>query len=80
LYEYGEKLSDRIRQATELNKVEIHRLQLELAALGDVGPEALEAARETLEAAERQSSEYGEQKEELSRRKRDLEQLYQWQT
>ncbi|GAA4713667.1 AAA family ATPase [Brevibacillus fulvus] len=79
LHEYGEKLNERIRTRYEQNKTELHRLQLELAAIGDVGPEALEHARQTLELAEQQSKAYAAQREELSAKKREMEQVYQWQ-
>jgi len=79
LHEYGEKLSEQIRSQYEQNKQERHRLEIELAALGDVGPEALEAAQKEWETASELEQAYREQAQNLAERKREIEQVYQWQ-
>ncbi|WP_134684269.1 AAA family ATPase [Brevibacillus migulae] len=79
LHEYGEKLSEQIRAQYEQNKQERHRLDIELAALGDVGPEALEAAQKEWETASELEQAYREQAQNLAEQKREKEQVYQWQ-
>ncbi|MED4752248.1 SMC family ATPase [Brevibacillus choshinensis] len=79
LHIYGEKLSERVRHALELAKEQLHRLQLEAAALGDAGYEALEAARQTWTDAAQKEQEYVQQKQELAGKLKAMEQLYQWQ-
>ncbi|TRY26090.1 AAA family ATPase [Brevibacillus sp. LEMMJ03] len=79
LHIYGEKLNERVRAALEKTRARLHELQLEAAALGDAGPEALQAAREALEEAARQEQVYAEQKQELVGKIKEMEQLYQWQ-
>nr|WP_277603130.1 SMC family ATPase [Brevibacillus sp. SYP-B805] len=79
LHEYGEKLNERLRDAYETNRQERHRLELELAALGDVGPEALASAKEEWEAASRQEKLYRDQQEKLEERRREAEQIHGWQ-
>jgi exonuclease SbcC len=76
LHEYGEKLNERIRAAYEQNRQERHRLEIELASLGDVGPEALEAAKSELAAASEQERLFREQQESLAERKREAEHVY----
>ncbi len=79
LHEYGEKLSERIRTLYEQNKQERHRLEIELATLGNVGPEALEAAQAELKRASELEQAYREQAQSLAEQKREKEQVYQWQ-
>lgn len=79
LHIYGEKLSERVRNALEQVKEQMHRLQLEAAALGDAGYEALEFARETWAEAAQKEQEYARQKQELAGRLKELEQVHQWQ-
>lgn len=79
LHIYGEKLSERVRHALEQAKEQMHGLQLESAALGDAGHEALEAARQTWEDAAQKEQEFAQQKQELTQKLKELEQLYQWQ-
>jgi len=79
LHIYGEKLNERVRAAMDEVKTEIHRLQLELAALGDVGPDALDAARKTLDEAKQQEREYSEQMHMMQQQRKEMEQLHQWQ-
>ncbi|QRG67066.1 AAA family ATPase [Brevibacillus choshinensis] len=79
LHIYGEKLSERVRHALEQAKEQMHRLQLEAAALGDAGYEALAAARQTWAEAAQKEQEYVQQKLELSGKLKTMEQLYQWQ-
>lgn len=79
LHIYGEKLSERVRHALEQTKEQMHRLQLEMAALGDAGPEALEEARQTWEEAAQKEQEFTLQKQELAGKQKELEQLHQWQ-
>ncbi|HZG13414.1 MAG TPA: SMC family ATPase [Candidatus Bathyarchaeia archaeon] len=79
LHEYGEKLSEQIRSQYEQNKQERHRLEIDLAALGDVGPEALEAAQKEWETASEMEQAYREQTKNLAELKREKEQVYQWQ-
>ncbi|UFJ39811.1 AAA family ATPase [Brevibacillus humidisoli] len=80
LEEYGEKLHERVRSLYERNKQELHRLQLELAALGAAGPEALQAATSEWEEATRQEQGLSSEWQRLSEQRRTLEQLREWQT
>lgn len=75
LHEYGEKLNERLRAAYEANKAELHQLQLELARLGEAGPEALLAATTELQAVQEQEQALKSQHEEIEERKREMEQL-----
>ncbi|GED27105.1 hypothetical protein BAG01nite_32070 [Brevibacillus agri] len=79
LHIYGEKLSERVRHALDQAKEQMHRLQLETAALGEAGPEALEQARQTFEEAAQMERSFTEQKQELAGKLKELEQLAQWQ-
>ncbi|MGG4496340.1 AAA family ATPase [Brevibacillus reuszeri] len=79
LHIYGEKLSERVRHALDQTKEQMHRLQLEMAALGEAGPEALEEARQAWEEAAHQEQEFTQQKQELTGKQKELEQLHQWQ-
>ncbi|MGG1660715.1 AAA family ATPase [Brevibacillus sp. NRS-1366] len=79
LHIYGEKLSERVRHALEQTKEQMHRLQLEMAALGEAGPEALEEARQIFGEAAQKEQEFTQQKQELAGKQKELEQLYQWQ-
>lgn len=75
LQEYGEKLNDRIRKAYEENKAELHQLELELARLGEAGPEALLAATTELEAVQQQEQALRTQHQQLANQKRETEEL-----
>lgn len=79
LHIYGEKLSERVRHALEQAREQLHRLQLEAAALGDAGYEALETARQAWTDAAQKEQEYVQQKQELAGKLKAMEQLYQWQ-
>jgi exonuclease SbcC len=79
LHIYGEKLNERVRAALEQVKAEMHRLQLELAALGDVGPQALLEARSALESAIGQEQAYSQQKQALQQQMEEMKQVYLWQ-
>ncbi|UED68354.1 AAA family ATPase [Brevibacillus sp. HD3.3A] len=79
LHIYGEKLSERVRHALDQVKEQMHQLQLATAALGDAGPEALEQARQTFAEAASIEREFTEQKQELTGKLKELEQLHQWQ-
>jgi exonuclease SbcC len=79
LHVYGEKLSERVRHALDQAKEQLHRLQLESAALGDAGYEALQAARQTWEEAAQKEREYAQQKQELAGNIKEMEQIHQWQ-
>ncbi len=79
LQEYGEKLNERIRCAYEQNRAEQYRLQLELAALGEAGPEALKAAAEELAAASEHEQRYAAEKATLFAQKQEMEQVRQLQ-
>lgn len=75
LHEYGEKLNERIRALADSNKTELHQLELELAKLGEAGPEALLAAATELEAVQQQEQALRSQFEQLQGRKQEMEQL-----
>lgn len=79
LHEYGEKLSEQIRAQYEQNKQERHRLDIELAALGDVGPEALAAAEQELAQASKLEQEFRAQMQSLTEQKQEKEQVFQLQ-
>ncbi|WP_126428542.1 AAA family ATPase [Brevibacillus marinus] len=79
LEEYGEKLNERVRAVYERNKEELHQLQLELAALGAAGPEALQAAASEWEAASQQEAGLSSQWQLLHEQKQTLAQLRAWQ-
>ncbi len=79
LHEYGEKLNERVRAAYEANKAELHRLEIELAALGEAGPDALKEAAAALESTREQETAMGDERERLYARKQELAQLRQWQ-
>lgn len=79
LHIYGEKLSERVRHALDQAKEQMHQLELEMAALGNAGAEALAEARTIWTAAAKQEQEFREQKQELATKVKDMEQLYQWQ-
>lgn len=79
LHIYGEKLSERVRHALEQTKEQMHRLQLEMAALGEAGPEALEEARQTFGEAAQKEQEFAHEKQELAGKQKELEQLFKWQ-
>ncbi|MED4569790.1 SMC family ATPase [Brevibacillus agri] len=79
LHIYGEKLSERVRHALDQTKEQMHRLQLETAALGEAGPEALELARQTFQEAAQMEQALTRQKQELAEKLKELEQLAQWQ-
>lgn len=79
LHIYGEKLSDRVRHALEQAKEQLHRLQLEVAALGGAGYDALEAARQTWTDAAEKEQEFHSQKREMAEKLKSLEQIYRWQ-
>ncbi|MDH4616301.1 SbcC/MukB-like Walker B domain-containing protein [Brevibacillus sp. AY1] len=78
LHIYGEKLSERVRHALDQAKEQMHQLQLEMAALGDAGVDALEEAKQIWTAAARQEQEFREQKQGLANKIKELEQLHQW--
>jgi len=78
LHIYGEKLSERVRHGLDKNKEQMHHLQLEMAALGEAGPEALEEAQQIWTEAAQKEQAYREQKEELAQKLKELEQLYAW--
>lgn len=78
LHVYGEKLSERVRHALEQAKEGMHRLQLELAALGEADSEALESARHIWEEAAQREQEFAAQRQEWAQKIKQLEQLHQW--
>ncbi|MBO8165061.1 MAG: AAA family ATPase [Brevibacillus sp.] len=79
LEEYGEKLNERIRTRYEWNKAERHRLELELAGLGDAGPEALQAATAEWNEASRLERGLVDEWQALAEKKKELDQLREWQ-
>ncbi|WP_338463258.1 AAA family ATPase [Brevibacillus borstelensis] len=79
LHIYGEKLSERVRAGLEATRERLHKIELEKAALGDAGPEALEQARKTWEEAARQERVYAEQRDGLAGMIKEMEQVYGWQ-
>lgn len=79
LHIYGEKLSERVRHALEQARDEMHRLQLEVAALGEAGSEALDSARKIWEEAAQKEQQYAAQRQEWAEKIRQMEQLHKWQ-
>lgn len=79
LEEYGEKLNERIRARYEQNKQALHQLQLEFAALGAAGPEALQAATSEWEEATQLEAKLNSQWQQLHEQKQTLQQLREWQ-
>ncbi|MET3292745.1 UNVERIFIED_CONTAM: exonuclease SbcC [Brevibacillus sp. OAP136] len=79
LHEYGEKLGERIRRTVEQNKEAVNRIEKELAALGDAGPEALAGAEAELAAAMEQAQNFTTQRADLEKKKAEQEQLRAWQ-
>ncbi|MGO0063225.1 AAA family ATPase [Brevibacillus fluminis] len=79
LHEYGEKLGERIRRTVEQNKEAVNRIEKELAALGDAGPDALAGAEAELAAAMEQAQRFTAQRADLEKQKAEQEQLRAWQ-
>lgn len=79
LHIYGEKLSERVRAGLDAVRERIHQLELEKAALGEAGPEALEAARQMWEEAAEKERSFAQQRDSMEKTLRQLEQLYRWQ-
>lgn len=79
LHAYGEKLNERIRTLYEADKAKVHHLQLELAGLGEAGPEALQAAEAELAAASERETLFRQEQELWAVKMREMEQVYQWQ-
>ncbi|WP_139492721.1 AAA family ATPase [Brevibacillus dissolubilis] len=79
LYEYGEVLMNRVKSLYSSNREEVHRLEIELAGLGDAGPEALQAATVQLDEAQTAEQKMSQEKDVLLTRKREWEQLREWQ-
>lgn len=78
LHEYGEKLNDRIRRTIEQNKEELNRIEKELAAVGDAGPDALASVEAELSQAMEQEKNFHEQRTSLQEKKAEQEQLRTW--
>ncbi|WP_232696677.1 AAA family ATPase [Brevibacillus daliensis] len=79
LHEYGEKLMQKVKGQLERNKQTIHQLEVEQARLGDASQEALEQAQNEAEQLENQIQEITVRFEALTLRKKEWEQIRQWQ-
>jgi len=79
LQEYGEKLQERMRALYEKNRNELHRLEIELAGLGDAGPDALQAATSEYETTLAREQTVSAERESLFQRKKEMEQVREWQ-
>lgn len=79
LHEYGEKLGERIRRSVDQNKEGLIRIEKELAALGDAGPDALASAEAELSQAMEQAQSFAEQRTSLEKQKVEQEQIRGWQ-
>jgi len=77
LHIYGEKLFERVRSAFEQVREEMHRLEIEMAALGEAGSEHLEAARQAWQEAAEKERLYAAQRLEWTEKLKQMQELHQ---